>query len=353
MKLIVFTAISTLPNVHAAFFVPLHAQRHPTSLGYQIGDENVQNIVEDFKMPTKASDTSPYTYFPVYSKNEKSKFETKGKDDSRAQIANEWSKEVPLKLVPKRRGDKDTTIKVNSQVKLADPNVPLYLPLNSVDEYDNSSNVFNPLYFADVVDVGKTESKMIKSPRSNSVNTYLDTLSRNELNHVSTPVTNYLDSLSNFSNRKFASQPFEEFHDVKIDTVEFSSEGANIDADENDISDTIKVLDADMQNILSYTEQVYQFIAGIENRFNILHGTREFLQNSLVHISFEVQKKTENVSFEVQKKTENALSFVALKMNEISDEFDFPRTSITIVAAMGELFENTMKKVSVMSEQKK
>jgi hypothetical protein len=246
-----------------------------------------------------------------------------------------WSKEVPLKLVPKRRGDKDTTIKVNSQVKLADPNVPLYLLLNTVDKNDYSSDVVNPLYFADVVDVDETESKMIKSTRSISVNTYLDTLSRNELKHVSTPVTNYIDSLSICSNQKFASQPFEEFDDVKIDTVELSSEAANFDAGENDISGTNKVLDVDMQNILSSTELVYQFITGIENRFNILHGAREFLQNSLV-----------NVSFEVKKKTENALSFVTLKLSEISDEFDLPRTSITIVAAVGELIENTMKKVT-------
>ena len=227
-------------------------------------------------------------------------------------------------------------------MKLSDPDVPLSLFLSTPDENDDSSNRINSLYFANVLDC-QVENHVVKSPRPIPVSNYLDSLSRNELKQVKSPLTNYLDSLSNLAKPKISSQPseaplmnlVEDIAELKVEKRTASGVSQDTSVDANDVLDTNKVLDIDMQNISSYNVKDYEYMVDIKH---ILHGTRQLLQNSLVHVSFEIQKNTEK-----------ALSFVMLKINEVSEEYDLPRKSITVMAAVGDLIENTVKKVSSMN----
>lgn len=103
-----------------------------------------------------------------------------------------------------------------------------------------------------------------------------------------------------------------------------------------------------VQAVSKSSIEVYNYLATIDAKYELLSNTQKSLQSSL-----EKVKSSGSVDPETVKKVEDALSSTSKKMGELNEEYDLVGAGSTALGVIGELVERAVKKAGEVNEEYK
>jgi SMC interacting uncharacterized protein involved in chromosome segregation len=101
-----------------------------------------------------------------------------------------------------------------------------------------------------------------------------------------------------------------------------------------------------VQAVSKSSIEVFNYLASIDKKYNVLQKAKGALQNSLDKL-----KKQDAVDPSVITKVETALANTNDKIKEINDEYDLVGGAMTALGVIGDLVEKAVKKASELNEE--
>jgi hypothetical protein len=92
--------------------------------------------------------------------------------------------------------------------------------------------------------------------------------------------------------------------------------------------------------------EVYNYLAGLDDKYEVLNKAQSSLEGALDKL-----KTQESVDPDAVEKVEKALAATKAKITEVNDEYDLVGAGMTALGVVGDLVEQTVKKVSVLNEE--
>lgn len=124
--------------------------------------------------------------------------------------------------------------------------------------------------------------------------------------------------------------------------------GAVAAAAANYASKTDQEIGEVMQNVSKTAIEIYNYLAGLDAKYEILGKTQKSLEDTL-----EKVKTSSNVDPEAVKKVEGALDSTNKKIKEINDEYDLVGAGNTALGVVGDLVEKAVKEAGKLNEEYK
>jgi len=101
-----------------------------------------------------------------------------------------------------------------------------------------------------------------------------------------------------------------------------------------------------VQAVSKSTIQVYNYLANVDAKYEILNKAQTSLENALDNL-----KKQESIDKETVAKVEDALGKTKKKVAEINDEYDLVGGGLTALGVVGDLVEKAIKKAGELNEE--
>ena len=101
-----------------------------------------------------------------------------------------------------------------------------------------------------------------------------------------------------------------------------------------------------VQAVSKSTIQVYNYLATLDTKYEILDKAKTSLQNTLDKL-----KAQDSVDKDTVSKVENALDSTKKKISEINDEYDLVGGGMTALGVVGDLVEKAIKKAGELNEE--
>jgi len=101
-----------------------------------------------------------------------------------------------------------------------------------------------------------------------------------------------------------------------------------------------------VQAISKSSIQVYNYLANLDSKYEILKSAQNSLEKSLDKL-----KAQDTVNPETISKVENALKNTNAKIKEINDEYDLVGGATTALGVFGDLIEKAVKKAGELNEE--
>lgn len=103
-----------------------------------------------------------------------------------------------------------------------------------------------------------------------------------------------------------------------------------------------------VQAISKTTIEVYNYLATLDAKYELLNKAKASLEESLEKI-----KKSDSVDPETIKKVEDALANTTAKIKEINEEYDLVGAGNTALGVIGDLVERAVKQAGAINEEYK
>lgn len=103
-----------------------------------------------------------------------------------------------------------------------------------------------------------------------------------------------------------------------------------------------------VQAISKTTIEVYNYLATLDAKYELLNKAKASLEESLEKI-----KKTDGVDNETIKKVEDALASTTAKIQEINEEYDLVGVGATALGVIGDLVERAVKQAGAINAEYK